>query len=178
MAWGKKKRELQEFEASLDANRAADGSATMLLPGGDAINVVGESHYQEALEAICGGKTEDAADKACWAYLQPEPDNPFDRNAVAVYIDGRKVGYLSRDIAPDYAAFTIALWERMKGRAVCRARIMGGWRREHRRKDGTVRSTDEGHYGVVLGLAEWEHILGGELAVLTAEQLANGPEGA
>lgn len=176
MVWGREKREQQEAAAITEANRAADGSVALLLPGGDAIDVVGESHYQEALETICGGKAEDAADRACWAFLQPEPDNPFDRNAVAVFINGLKVGYLSRDLAPNMSAVTTHLWNTMQARCVCRAQIRGGWRRERPRKDGTV-DVDEGHYGVVLGLADWEHLEGmQDVAVLTAEQLANGPE--
>ena len=176
MAWGKKKREQEEQAAIIEANRAADGTVALLLPGGDVTDVVGESHYQEALETICGGKTEEAVDKACWAFLQPEPDNPFDRNAVAVYINGLKVGYLSRDLAVDMSVATTHLWNTMQARCVARAQIRGGWRREYPRKDGAV-DVDEGHYGVILGLADWEHLEGQQsVTVLTAEQLAAGPE--
>jgi hypothetical protein len=38
------------------------------------------------------------------AVLVPEPNNPHDRNAVAVTIDGRVVGYMPREDAPAYAA--------------------------------------------------------------------------
>jgi hypothetical protein len=31
----------------------------LVLPGGEAVQVVGESHYQNALDAICGGKCEE-----------------------------------------------------------------------------------------------------------------------
>ena len=31
------------------------------------------------------------------AVFVPEPDNPHDPNAIAVHLDGRLVGYLSRD---------------------------------------------------------------------------------
>ena len=38
------------------------------------------------------------------AALVPEPDNPFDADAVAVWVDGRhQVGYLARDNAARYA---------------------------------------------------------------------------
>ncbi len=33
------------------------------------IEVVGESHYQAALERICGGRSEDGAEKHCRATL-------------------------------------------------------------------------------------------------------------
>ena len=56
MAWGRKKREQRESAALMDANRAPDGSVTLLLPGGGMLEVVGESHYQPALDKICGGE--------------------------------------------------------------------------------------------------------------------------
>ena len=43
--------------------------------GSYRVEVVGESHYQEALEAICGGRTEEGARQECTATLVPEPTN-------------------------------------------------------------------------------------------------------
>lgn len=84
--------------------------------------------------------------------------------------------YVPRALAPNLSAATTHLWNTMRARCVARAQIRGGWRRECPRKDGTV-DVDEGHYGVILGLADWEHLEGQqEVAVLTAEQLAAGPE--
>ncbi len=34
--------------------------------------------------------------------LVAEPDNPYDPNAVAVYVDGGLVGRLPKDVAPDW----------------------------------------------------------------------------
>jgi hypothetical protein len=103
-----------------------EGLTNALLPGGRTVDVVGESHYQEALELITGGKTEEAHDLEKWASLIREPDNPYDRNAVAVYIDGRKVGYLSRDDAPQYGVLLDELWQKYHLRGACRANICGG----------------------------------------------------
>jgi hypothetical protein len=124
-----------------------------LLPGGDTVDVVGESHYQDALAAAVGGRTEDGADCERWAYLIPEPDNPYDRNAVAVYIDGQTVGYLGRGDAVEYSALLGELWQKYNVRAVCRANIRGGWDRG---------GGDVGHYGVKLALARPEHLLGSQ----------------
>ena len=53
--------------------------------------------------------------------LIPEPDNPWDRNAVAVYIDGRKVGYLPRETSAAYAALLSQLGEHSRPRRLpCR----------------------------------------------------------
>ena len=122
-----------------------------LLPGGDVVDVVGESHYQDALEAIAGGRSEEGADFERWAYLIPEPENPYDRNAVAVYIDGQKVGHLGRRDAVDYQALLQQLWTKGSARAVCRANVRGGWDRG---------GGDAGHFGVKLALARPEYLLG------------------
>jgi len=69
--------------------------------GGFEIEVVGESHYLDALREIAGpGEVR----KECEARLWMEHDNPHDSKAVAVFIDGRQVGYLNRRDARRYRA--------------------------------------------------------------------------
>ena len=117
-------------------------------PGDFEHEVVGESFYQDALDAICGGKCEDGHEKQCTAILRPEPTNKYDKNAVAVVIEGRKVAHLSRDDAMEFHDDMRRLG--LAGQeAMCNARINGGWSRA--RKGGR---TEEGHYGVELDL-EW-----------------------
>ena len=53
------------------------------------------------------------------ARLVPEPDNPHDSNAVAVYIRGEQVGYLPRDPQPPQSRPPADL-------PVCEARLVGG----------------------------------------------------
>ncbi len=110
-----------------------------------ACPTVGESNYQDALEAICGGRTEDAASHDCIAHLILEDSNPYDNQAVRVDIEGRTIGYLSREMA---RRFRISLRPTGKLRAVltCNARIGGGWDRERRGKHS------RGHFGVQLDL--------------------------
>lgn len=95
-----------------------------------ARTVRGESHYQDALSDLCGGKIEGGHKFACEADLVPEPDNPHDPNAVAVFIQGRKVGYLPRQSARRFG----------KAAKRCPAQIVGGWRD----------ASGEGHFGVEL----------------------------
>lgn len=72
------------------------------------VEVAGESHHTDALERIFR-----AADRP-WggvimrtATLVPEPENPYDDTAVAVYIEGMRVGYVPRDDqATKYRAIT------------------------------------------------------------------------
>ena len=71
-------------------------------PGTYSLNVVGEASYQGTLEEICGGRTKEGQHYECFAALVLEDDNPYDKNAVRVLIDGHTVGYLSREHAPQF----------------------------------------------------------------------------
>lgn len=114
--------------------------------GDYALEVVGESYYQDALSAICGGPCGEGHAFECVALLAPEPDNPYDRNAIAVTVDGRKVAHLSRDEAELHHAELAELG--LRGRSVrCAAKINGGWARP--RRDGHV---EAGHFGIELDL--------------------------
>lgn len=100
----------------------------LALYSGPPRSVVGESHYRGAIERVTGGARRDGVKVVTWAALLPEPDNPHDGNAVAVHIDGLKVGHLPRNEA---AAFKPVL-DRLaaSGRVgYCRADVYGGWNR-------------------------------------------------
>ena len=104
--------------------------------------MVGESHYQDALDSIAGGKNEEGHRLEKDALLVHDDKNPHDSKAVAVSIEGEIVGYLDRKLARQFRA-------RMKEAgvegypAVCQALIIGGW------DDG---DGGEGQYGVRLDL--------------------------
>jgi hypothetical protein len=100
-------------------------------------DIVGESRYQENLERIVGGKTDESQEFECTAYLTAEPSNPHDRHAVRVDINGLTVGYIPRDDAK-------TIGEQIGRRnAKVDAIITGGWRR---------RNGNEGSFGVKLDL--------------------------
>ena len=68
-----------------------------------AIEIVGESHFQETLQKYKGGNPDDV-----WAngVLLPEPDNKFDANAVLLYLINDEywidpVGYLPKGVAQE-----------------------------------------------------------------------------
>ena len=104
-----------------------------------ALQIVGESHYQEALAAICGGKTEDGHEKEVEARLVFENDNRYDDHAVRVDIDGKAVGYLKRE----HARQVRKQIKRDDPPITCKAVIVGGWDRGH---------GDTGHFGVKLDI--------------------------
>jgi hypothetical protein len=113
------------------------------------VDVVGESHYQRFLEEA-GGRRQDhgVSDPDHKAILVPEPDNPVDRNAVAVNVqtgpsDMVKAGYIAATAAPEWQAVfrLIAPAEAIR----CDAKLTGGWDRGY---------GDTGSIGVVLWLGK------------------------
>ncbi|MFK4085198.1 HIRAN domain-containing protein [Kribbella sp. NPDC020789] len=75
-----------------------------MLGGDDDLEVVGESHYQDALWGIAGARVGQSVRCTVEAVLVPEPQNAYDPNAIAVVIHGHLVGYLDRQTAGLYAA--------------------------------------------------------------------------
>lgn len=119
----------------------------VMLGGGHHVDVVGESHYQDALERACGGRSSQGASCEVTAFLVPEPNNQWDPNAVGVYLDEGagggfvKVGHLSKDVAVLYKQTGDMLWKKNYWGAV-KATIVGGWER----------GNDKGHFGISLDL--------------------------
>jgi hypothetical protein len=97
--------------------------------GGDfAINVVGEASYQTELIKVSGTPRRNGrlASFTKSADLVPEPNNPHDRNAVSVRIDGVTVGYLSRADAVQFHVVMEQLGHRDAGLSGLRAFVAGG----------------------------------------------------
>ena len=100
------------------------------------------NHTISEHEALCGGRTSDSADKKVQAHLVLEDDNKYDPQAVRVDIEGKTVGYLSRETAREYRTRLRQTGHpRLVG--VCKATIRGGWDRG---------AKDQGFYGVWLDL--------------------------
>lgn len=121
--------------------KEATGIARVQADGGKfSMDAVGESNYQPALEEICGGHSRSGHEFETDALIIREPQNPYDENAVMVAIDGKTVGYLTRQQA-------IRVGRQMDHdgieKAVCRAKIVGGWR---------TNQHDEGCFGVRLAI--------------------------
>lgn len=115
-------------------------AVVVLRPGrGWTVEVVGESQYQDALASAYRRHGGDGHDLKVTAALVPEGGNAQDPQAVRVEIDGKPVGYLPREVAPDYRA--------SMGDVVgtCSAKIVGGFERD----DGS-----QAFFGVKLN-AKW-----------------------
>lgn len=100
------------------------------------VKIVGESHYQEALSAIAGGKTRDGHLLQVRARVIPERDNSAYPMAVRVEVQGQTVGYLTHRQAVQFR-------KRSQAAVDCGAKIVGGWDRGH---------GDTGHFGIRLDL--------------------------
>jgi hypothetical protein len=116
-----------------------------LAPGrGFTFGVVGESNYQDALNAICGGKREEGHKWPVTAHLRLDDRNPHDPLAVAVWISGKVVGYVAGEDAKRLRTELLAL--NVGDRSIaCSGKIVGGWDRGQ---------GDEGHYGLKLSLSK------------------------
>ena len=72
---------------------------------GAQVDVVGEQHYQEALEALAVGRNAFGTRRRLLTVaLVREPGNEYDVDAVRVEAAGATVGHLSRDNAPRFHA--------------------------------------------------------------------------
>lgn len=108
------------------------------------INVAGESFYPDSFAALCGARKPDGIALPATAQLVLEDDNPHDRLAVKVAIEGHQVGHLPREAA---RAFRRSVrYGPMSEHEVfeCAALISGGWDRG---------GGNAGDFGVKLDLA-------------------------
>lgn len=109
-----------------------DGTEVLLCEGRFDLDVVGESHYQDSLWRLVGGRRhpEERVRIDVCAVLTAEIGNLYDANAVSVWVHGLIVGYLSRGDAERYRPGLLAL-EREHGKPVAlRGVIAGGGMRE------------------------------------------------
>ena len=87
-----------------------NGVAVTLYSGGETLEVVGESYRQENIWSAIGQRsTDERVHHEAVALLVPETGNPHDANAVAVWIAGYHVGYLSRGDAAVYRPAVVRL---------------------------------------------------------------------
>ena len=97
------------------------------LPGDVEVQLVGPTFHTEAIReaARCGKPGVPYV-----AVLIPEPGNPDDHNAVAVFVNGFHAGYVSRQIAGTVQPALVAFTAANSGRNVaCPAQIL--WREIH-----------------------------------------------
>jgi hypothetical protein len=118
-----------------------NGAQVALLDGSEDLEVVGESFHQSDLWDLAGARPgRDRVLRDICAVLVAEDDNPYDANAVAVWIDGLQVGHLSRENAQQYRSGLLAQ-QQAQGMPIALAGVIAG---------GGMRSDGPGMLGVFL----------------------------
>jgi hypothetical protein len=111
------------------------------LPEDNFVRVVGESHYQPALSRLRKRCVPGIEGRPSFPVaLIAEPENRHDHHAIAIVSELGRVGYLSREEAPDYGGTMRALKNAGYDGGSCQALLNGGER-------------DRPSFGVVLTLA-------------------------
>jgi uncharacterized membrane protein len=106
----------------------ADGLGLVLLGGRQTLEVVSEPPCQDKLWQLVRRRKVNLAQRVyveISAVLLPEPENPYDAKAVGVWIDGLKVGYLSRNAAQHYQPGLVALQEKLQKKIALSGVIAG-----------------------------------------------------
>lgn len=97
----------------------------------DTVDIVGESHYQDALIGIFGAYTKSGRSESCQAELVREPKNKFDKNAIRCEIQGKLVGYVNKEETEHVAAH---MRKKRISKMSVTANISGGWDRGGKNK--------------------------------------------
>lgn len=115
--------------------RTVGGDREVTMPGGEEVEVRGESFHQDELLALAGGRRPYGG-----VELDAVAELVAHRGRVAVLIDDAEVGSLGPEDA-QLLAPAIREARRLHGAATCRAQVRGGWDRG---------GEDVGMFGVVL----------------------------
>lgn len=102
-----------------------DGMPVTMYEGDVDLEVVDESYYSDELWMLSQVPYGQRVRKEVSALLAEEPDNPYDSNAIAVWIGGFKVGHLSRDDARRLRPGLLAL-ERSEGKKIALGGVIVG----------------------------------------------------
>ncbi len=102
-----------------------DGMRAMEISGADDLRVVGLPGHQDVLRSIVGRDATGPVRQDIHGLLVAEHGNPFDRNAVAVWVGGHRIGRLPEDDASRLRPGLIRL-QRQHRRAVALPGHVGG----------------------------------------------------
>ena len=121
-----------------------DGMRATEISGADDLHVVGLPGHQDVLWSIVGRDAPGPVRQDIHGLLVAEHGNPFDRNSVAVWVGGHRIGKLPDDEAGRLRPGLIRL-QRQHRRAVALPGHVGG---DHADGLGVVLSYDADAFGV------------------------------
>ena len=102
-------------------------SQLKILDGDDDLDVVGESYQQDNLWSLVGRRTSQRIRVEVLGYLIPEPENKYDPNAIGVWIQGLKVGFVAKELAREINDDLLKLMSESHGSLIgLRGVIAGG----------------------------------------------------
>jgi hypothetical protein len=90
---------------------------------GGELDVVGEMSHADNLTAVVGPQNQS------WSgvvVLLPEPRNEFDANAISVHAEGRRVGYVPKELAANYQTRLLQMLQQQAYIAVDALILSGG----------------------------------------------------
>lgn len=124
LAWTESAEAVARAQEEAGERQRARDRAAGLLVGLYQPEVVGESFYQDAIRRHVPSAEAGREGISVILELVAEPSNQYDRNAIAIHIDGVIVGHIDRDEAPVLGAMLRKLGG---GRGLrCRGTIRGG----------------------------------------------------
>lgn len=108
--------------------RDVPSASYRLVEGTKALEVVGESHYQDDLWRVVGGQRHERVRLPVVADLIPDPKNHYDPHAVAVHVDRVLVGHLPRATAALVFAPLVGMYQQINpGECIAvRGEVVGG----------------------------------------------------
>jgi hypothetical protein len=128
-----------------------DGMKVHRCGGQVDLDVVGEASYQDNLWHVVGrrSRSADRVRMQVSAVLVAEADNPHDPNAISVWVQARKVGYLARGDARRYRPGLLALQAKYgKPIALAGAIVGGGIRADGPGRLGLFLDHDPADFGL------------------------------
>ena len=104
-----------------------DESNLVILDGDDDLDVVGESYQQNNLWELAGPRSSEKTRVEVIGYLIPEPENKYDPNAIGVWIQNKKVGFIAKELAREIVDDLLELMSKHNGSLIgLRGVIAGG----------------------------------------------------
>ena len=106
---------------------AFDEANLVIIDGDDDLDIVGESYQQNNLWELAGPRSSEKTRVDVIGYLIPEPENKYDPNAIGVWIQDKKVGFVAKELAREIIDDLLELMKEHNGSYVgLRGVIAGG----------------------------------------------------
>ena len=122
---------LKRIFGGTSAETVNQNREVIVLEGFDPLDVVGESYRQDVLWNLVGGNSGERVRVEVIATLHPDPENKYDPNAIAIYIENSHVGFVAKELAAEIIEELSDLIHSNNGKVIgLRGVIAGGGERQ------------------------------------------------